>query len=259
MATRDLTWPPDPQPEDDSEDRRRDLPMLLEPLMLAHTALTGDVQQYQEWKSRIRDVKHQRDIEEAPDTESRSILKEVEAWAQMKATGRLGTAFGMGLGLLWTSHLIWYFGTYLGKGWPAALLMLLPLPFAWKVGTRLWERASLAGMRDIGRRATASRRLKALLKGVFRGFGAGFGFSFTLVLSQLLLSWFVNPAPTLAMEIASDTWWALWAGMMGGGFGILLSPLLAQGAPSVERAELEETSRSKLPAETDNGLDPDSM
>jgi hypothetical protein len=253
MATRDLTWPDEPQSGDAPAERRRDLPVWLEPMMWTHTALTGDVKQYRRWRERIQDVKHRQAVERAPDTETRAILRERDAWSQMKTTGKLGASFGMGLGLLWTSHVAWYFAVYLGLGWPAVLLMVLPVPLAWRVGTRLWEDASVGGMRDIGKKPNLKRRFRALVKGLFRGFGAGFGFGFTLVFAQLLLSWFVSPAPTLAMELASDLSWATGCGMVGGTFGMLLAPLLAQGAPSVERAELEAQHRQAL---TEGNEDP---
>lgn len=254
MTTRDLMMPD----ESDAEStRRRELPARIEPMMLAHFALTGDVDQYREWRQRVDDLHHQRAIEEAPDTESRVILEEREAWEQIRTSGKLGASFGMGLAALEISVLVQLFAFY-GMGWLMLLVALLPIPIAWRVGTKLWEEAALAGMRDIGNKPTLKRRLKALFRGLMRGFGAGFGFGFTLVFLQGLLTWFINPAPSLGLELLSDIFHGAGGGLVGGMFGMLLAPLLARGTPSVERAELERAQMGALAGPEEDPFSPES-
>lgn len=245
-----MTWMDAP-----SDPERGDLPVYLEPMMLSHLALTGDVRQYRAWKERVESIEHTRAVEDAPDTLSRSILEEREAWLQMRTTGKLGAAFGLGLGLLWLSTLVPFYAFAHGIGlW--ALVFFLPLPLAWKVGQKLWEDAALAGMRDVGKRPTLRRRIRALARAIVRGFGAGFGFGFTLIFIQALMTWFFSAAPTLVAELASDTLHATIGGTVFGSFGMLLAPLIARGTPSAEMEEsrlLEGRDRPALPPADDEG------
>lgn len=223
----------------DAEPER--LPARLEPMMLAHLAVTGDTKQYRQWRDRIEEVRHHQAIVDAPDTECREILREKEAWLQVRTIGHLGASFGLGLGFMWMSVFLPLFAAQQGLAWWQLLPMFLPIPVAWKVGAGLWEDASLAGMRDVGKRPTMKRRLRALAKSLVRGFGAGFGFGFTLVFLQGLMTYIfgLNPAPTLLAELASDAYVGTIAGAVSGTFGMLLAPMVARGAPSVEEGEPE--------------------
>jgi hypothetical protein len=236
--------------QDTDQEPTSQLPARLEPLMLGHLLVSGDVDQYRRWRDRIEAIEHQRDLDLAPDSESALILEEKEAWIQMKTTGRLGSAFGLALGLLWTSAFLPVFAQRYDLGlW--ALIFLLPLPIAWRLGVRLWEDASLGGMRDVGQRPTLRRRVRALVRGLFRGFGAGFGFGFTLTFMQLLLTAFWNPASSVLAELSSDTLQATFAGISHGIFGMLLAPLVSRGTPSVEEEEyraLEAADAPQLPS-----------
>lgn len=228
--------PPAALPESTQADDRDRLPARVEPMMLAHLAFTGDVKQYRKWRDRIDEVRHQHAIAEAPDTECREILREREAYLQMRTIGSLGAAFGLGLGFMWMSVFLPLFAAQQGLAWWQLLPLFLPIPVAWKVGSKLWEDASLAGMRDVGKRPSVRRRLRALGKSVVRGFGAGFGFGFTLLFLQGLMTYIfgLNPAPTLMAELASDAYVGTIAGAVSGTFGMLLAPMVARGAPSVE-------------------------
>ena len=217
------------------------LPARTEPLMLAHFAVTGDAEQLREWRERVQEIRHQQAIAEAPDTESREVLKEKDAWLQMRTIGQLGPTFGLGLGLMWMSVFLPLFASQHGLAWWQLLPLLLPIPVAWKVGARLWQDASLAGMRDVGPRPTLRRRLKALGRGLIRGFGAGFGFGFTLLSLQSLMTYVfgLNPAPTLLAELIADVQAGIIAGSVSGTFGMLLAPMVARGAPSVEEGDTD--------------------
>lgn len=227
----------------DAGDAER-LPARVEPMMLAHLAVTGDVKQYRQWRDRIEEVRHQHAIADAPDTECRDILREKEAYLQMRTIGSLGAAFGLGLGFMWMSVFLPLFAAQQGLAWWQLLPLFLPIPVAWRVGSKLWEDASLAGMRDVGKRPSVKRRLRALGKSLVRGFGAGFGFGFTLLFLQGIMTYVfgLNPAPTLLQELASDAYVGTIAGAVSGTFGMLLAPMVARGAPSVE----EETSEKAL-------------
>lgn len=235
-----------------SESAPERLPARVEPMMLTHLAVTGDFSQYRKWRHRIEEVRHQHAIADAPDTECREILREKEAWLQMRTIGSLGAAFGLGLGFMWMSVYLPLFAHQQGLAWWQLIPFFLPIPVAWRVGSRLWEDASLAGMRDVGKRPTMRRRLRALAKSLVRGFGAGFGFGFTLLSLQSLMTYVfgLNPAPTLLQELAAGVYAGTVAGAVSGTFGMLLAPMIARGSPSVEDAEqqsertLEPGSRS---------------
>lgn len=232
-----------------SDEKPSNLPVRLEPMMLAHLALTGDGKAYKSWRERVEAIQHQRDVDLAPDSECREILEDRDAWLQMKTTGRLGSAFGMGLALLMMSTFLPIYAVTYQVGL-LALLLLLPLPFAWRLGILLWEDAALGGMKDVGKKPTLKRRMRALGRAILRGFGAGFGFGFTLVFMQLLLTWFITPAPTLMAELAADTLDATRAGTVFGAFGMLLAPLISRGTPAVEEEEarvIEGLDRASLP------------
>ncbi len=211
------------------------LPARLEPMMLTHLALSGDTAQYRQWRDRVEAILHSQAVADAPDTESREILSERQAWLQMRTVGSLGTAFGTGLALMWLSVFLPFFATHFGLAWWQVLPLLLPLPIAWRVGSHLWEDASLAGMRDVGKKPTIKRRLKALFRGLFRGYGAGFGFGFSLLSLQGLVSLLFGLNPSISLiEVLQG---GIMGGAMAGTFGMLLAPMVARGAPSVEDDE----------------------
>lgn len=203
-------------------------------MMLAHLAVSGDPSQFKRWKNRIETILQADAIDAAKDPEIKQLLANKEAWSQMRATGKFGANFGLGLGALWMSVLLPLYAVGHGFGWPAALTFLLPVPVAWKFGRWLWERAALKGMRDLGRRPSLKRRMKTALKSMGRSFGAGFGLGFTLVFLQALITWFMTPAPTLIGELMTDALHGSYAGIASGFFSVLLSPLVGRRAPTKE-------------------------
>jgi hypothetical protein len=221
-------------------------PARLEPMMLAYLTLTGDTEQYARWKDRLEGIRQAEAIERTRDPEERAILANKEAWRQARETGKLGALFGLGLASLWMSFLIPTYALGHGFGWLAALTFLLPVPLAWKVSRRAWERATIRGMRDLGRRPTMRRRMRALGLGLARSFGAGFAFGFALVFLQGLLTWFMTPAPTLMQELWLDLVTGGCAGAVTGGMAMLLGPLV--GRPVPEAADALGPGGAALPA-----------
>lgn len=219
------------------EDERKKparLPGRLEPFMAAHFALTGDAEQYAEWRAKVESIRQTEALAQAEDPESRAILLDREAWHQMRITGKLGTLFGLGLSSFWMAWLLPVYALYHGFGWVAAMTFLLPIPIAWRVGRRLWEKAALAGMKDLGKRPSLRRRVKTAFRSIARSFGAGFGFGFTLVFLQALITYFMTPAPTLIAELMIDGFHATLAGLISGGMGVMLAPLVGRPAPEAE-------------------------
>ena len=228
------TLVPKSPPEDDRP-KPAELPARLEPLMVAHYALTGDSEQYTQWREKIETIRQTEALARAEDPESRAILLERSAWQQMRITGKLGTLFGLGLSSFWMAWLLPVYALWHGFGWMAALTFLLPIPIAWRVGRRLWERAALAGMKDLGKRPNLRRRVKTAFRSVARSFGAGFGFGFTLVFLQALITWFMTPAPTLLEELIVDGFSGTVAGLVSGAMGVMLAPLVGRPAPEADQ------------------------
>lgn len=214
------------------DDAPRPLPAKLEPMMLSHLLVTGDTEQYNLWRDRIETILQADAVEDEPDPEAKAILANKHAWRQMRETGKLGALYGLGIGSLWMTMLIPLYAIEHGFGWLAGLSFLLPVPIAWRTGRRLWERAALAGMKDLGRRPTLRRRMRTMFRSIFRSFSAGFGFGFTLVFLQALITWFMTPAPTLLQELLWDAYHATLAGTVSGTMGMMLAPLIGRSAPS---------------------------
>jgi hypothetical protein len=207
------------------------LPARIEPLMLAHLAMTGDVAQHKEWRERIEAILQMQAIEREQDPEARRLLARTRVWRQMRAVGKAGAVTSTALGAAWMSWLIPLYALDHGFGWPAALMYLLPVPIAWKIGRRLWERAALKGMKDNGSSPSLMKRLGAFRKGLVRSMVAGFGFGFTLVFLQGLISWFMTPAPTLGLELYLDTLVAAVGGVLAAGASTVLTPLVSRPPP----------------------------
>lgn len=218
---------------DDKRESRK-LPAKLEPMMLAHLALTGDQAQQARWRNQLEAIRQADAIAEAPDPETKAILANRDAFRQMRITGKLGATFGLGLGTFWMAWLLPTYAVGHGFGWLAAATFLLPVPIAWKFGRWLWEQASLAGMRDLGTRPSLRKRLNVVFRSMFRAFNAGFGFGFSLVFLTTLITWFMTPAPTLAAELLSDAYHGSVAGLITGFMSMMLAPLVGRGIPSGE-------------------------
>lgn len=210
------------------------LPSSLEPLMLAHLVLTGDSSQQAEWRSRLEAIRQADAVAAAPDPETRAILANKAAWSHMRATGKLGTIFGLGVLTFWMAWLLPTYAVGWGFGWIASLAFLLPVPIAWKFGRKLWEQAALSGMRDLGERPSLKKRMRVAFRSMARSFNAGFGFGFSLVFLQTLITWFFTPAPTLAAELLSDAYHGSVAGLITGLLGMMLAPLVGRSVPTGE-------------------------
>lgn len=216
------------------------IPARLEPMMLTHLLITGDVAQFKRWKAELETIRQTEAVHLERDPFLKRILRRPDAWRRVRHTGKLGAMLGLGLGFVWMSWLIPVYATGHGFGWPAALAYLLPVPLAWRVGRALFERSTLAGMRENRRGASLRRRVSAWLKGAGRSYASGFGFGFTLTFLQGLISWFMTPAPTLGQELMIDLMFGTWCGMLAGGAAVVMTPLVIQPAPVDETSSLPE-------------------
>lgn len=216
---------------DSDADKPAALPARLEPMMLAHYALTGDDQQRRDWQDRIESVRQMEAVEREQDPEAKRLLSRRRVWDRIRAVGKTGAATGLAMGAVWMSWLLPLYAIDHGFGWPAALAYLLPVPIAYKLARRMWERAALSGMRDLGWRPTLARRLSAFPRAAIRSVLAGYSFGFTLVFVQALISWFMTPAPTVALELYADFMYGAVGGLIGATGSLALAPLLAKPAP----------------------------
>ncbi len=224
------------------------LPAVVEPMMLAHLALSGDAKQYNRWRDQIERVRQVEAVDGAADPEAKSLLSSRLAWRQIRETGTIGAIVGLGLSTFWMSWLMKLYAVDNGFGWGVASLFLMPVPVAWYVGRKLWERAALQGMKDHVGRLTLRKRVRGFFRAIGRSFGAGFGFGFTLVFLQALMTWFMTPAPTFGLELLYDFSHATIFGTMFGFMGTMLAPMIGRPAPE-EQAGLPPPG---LPASTED-------
>lgn len=198
-------------------------------MMLAHLALSGDLVQQKEWQSQIETILQTQAIDREPDLEKKRLLARDRVWKNMRRNGRIGAIFNLSLSTGWLSILLPMYAVGHGFGWLAALTFLLPVPIAWKVARRAFERATLNTTKDAGDRSlTLGQKLAILPRASLRTAAAGFAFGATLVFLQGLITWFMTPAPTLIEELLIDGLHALYAGSITGAASMALAPLLAQ-------------------------------
>jgi hypothetical protein len=207
------------------------LPARVEPMMIAHLALTGDVTQHREWKDRVEAILQMQAIEREQDPEMRRLLSRTRVWKQIRAAGKTGAITSMALGTAWMTWLIPVYALDHGFGWLAALSYLLPVPIAWRIGRKLWEKAALQGMKDNGPYPSLLKRMNAVRRGLVRSMVAGFSFGFTLVFLQGLISWFMTPAPTLGLELYLDALIGAMGGVLAAGASTVLTPLVSRPPP----------------------------
>lgn len=218
------------------------IPARLEPMMVTHLVITGDLEQFRRWRDQVETIHQTEAVHHEPDPLLKRILRRPDAWRRIRETGKVGAMISMGPGILWMAWLIPAYALQHGFGWLPALAYLLPVPLAWRTSRALFERSALAGMRDHHRGRSARRRVLAWLRGAMRSYASGFALGFTLTFLQGLISWFMTPAPTLVQELIIDFAVGTWAGMFTGGIGVLLTPLVTRGAPSEEPLALTEHS-----------------
>ena len=213
------------------------LPATIEPMMLGHLLLSGDTAQYARWRRKVERVRQVEAVDRAADPETKSILSSYAAWRQMRETGTLGALVGLGMGSIWMSWLMKVYAVNNGFGWLVSSLFLLPVPIAWYVGRKMWERAALQGMKDHVGKLTVRKRVRGFFRALGRSFGAGFGLGFTLVFLQALMTWWMTPAPTFGLELLWDFTDGVVIGTMSGFMGMMLGPLVGRPAPE-EPAQL---------------------
>ena len=214
------------------------VPARVQPMMLTHLMLTGDLKQFRRWGAQLETIRQTEAIHREPDPFLKRILRRPEVWARVRQTGKLGTMLTLGPGVVWMAWLIPAYAVGHGFGWPAALTYLLPVPLAWRIARTLFEKSAMAGMRDHRAGSSLRRRSLAWLRGAGRSYASGFAFGFTLTFLQGLISWFMTPAPTLGAELVMDFVLATWAGMFTGGTAVMMTPLLTRPAPTEEQLAL---------------------
>ncbi|MBI2375091.1 MAG: hypothetical protein HYV07_13930 [Deltaproteobacteria bacterium] len=202
----------------------------VEPLLFLHLVLTRDVRQHRRWRRRIESVRQTKAVAFERDAVKRRMLASPRVWRRLRRTGRIAATMGMLPALFWMSWLVPMYAVGHGFGWLASLSYLLPVPLAFRLSRRLWERAALGGMRDL--EVAPHRPLMAIRRAFNRSMAAGFGFGFTLVFLQGLVSWFMTPAETILGELAIDFVFGLGGGVIGAITATALTPMVMQPAPS---------------------------
>lgn len=215
-----------------SEKRPKRVSPFIRPLMWLYRVVSGDRAQSREWTDRLEAIDQAAAIDAEPSTEGKALLSDVETYRQIRSTGFVGAMGGMTLGALWMSWLIPLYAYGWGFGW-AAYAYLLPVPFVWRLGRRMWERAALQGMKELGPTPSQQQQLRTLSSGMLRGMGAGASMGFALVFLQGLISWFMTPAPTLGAELLIDVFWGMWGAGVGATLGAVFGPLVGRAAPAV--------------------------
>lgn len=218
----------------DERQGARGLPPHLGALMGAHFLVTGDRAQRRQWLERVEAIEQADWIAATADPLEKQLLAQPAAFRQIRSLGVLGSLYGLGIGSLWMGWLVPLYA--FGHGFGAwTLAFFLPVPLAYALGRRTWERAALSALRDKRRTGRSSA--------LARAFSAGFGFGFVLVFLQTLLTWFMTPAPTLGLELLIDAIHATWGGLISGALSVALAPLLARSPDDAERPALPAPDR----------------
>lgn len=204
------------------------LPWYTAPLMLTHLAVTRDLDQHRAWRERVEGIKMVEALTRVRGHKVRAMLRRPRVWSMVRRSSQVAATTNLAAASPWILWLVPLYAAGHGFGWLAALTFLLPVPIAWMVARRLYEDAAIASLREANleqeRGLTPTRRW---ISGAARSFTAGFGFGFTLLFLQGLISWFMTPAPTLAMELLLDAYLATVAGVFSGGVSMLAAPLIA--------------------------------
>jgi hypothetical protein len=200
-------------------------------MMLTHLMLTGDVAQHREWRRQIEGILQMQAIEETQDPDAKRLLARERVWRRVRMTGKTGALAGMVMASGWMAWLLPMYAIDHGFGWLPSLSYLAPVPVAWKLARRLWERASISSMKELGSFPTPARRMATWPRALIRSASAGFGFGFTLIFLQGLISWFMTPLPTIGAELMADAWLGIVAGLISGGASTLLTPLVSRPPP----------------------------
>jgi hypothetical protein len=158
--------------------------------------------------------------------------------------------WGFLLAAYWTGYLVHGYAVYLGFGWLAAASYLLPMPLAWSLGRELFRSNVASNMAALGPAPTLAQRGRRMAWSTGGCALAGFAAAFTLVFLQGLISWFMTPAPTLALELWYDFIDALKMAVLGGAGTAMLGPLLTVKLPGSSEAlpDGEASDRLQLPS-----------
>jgi len=202
------------------------------PLVYTHLFLTGDLKQHRQWVDRLEKIEQAEAVACESDWKRKGILSRPAAWKKIRMLSKWATNYGLVFAAMWTGWLVWGYAVALQFGWLKAAMYLLPLPLAWSVGRGLFQSNIASSMEALGPSPTLGQRAKETARSTARSFGAGFTAAFTLVFLQGLISWFMTPAPTIALELWLDFVDALQAALYGGVAASLMGPLLCVKLPS---------------------------
>lgn len=214
------------------------LPWYTGWLLMTHLALSRDMAQHRTWKTQVEGLRMMDTLERVDGPRTRAALRRPHVWRKVRRVGAVGASLSLAASAPWMLWLLPAYALGHGFGWLAALSFLLPVPLAWKVGRRLYESATINSMQD----AERSGPLASVLRwsnSTARTFGAGFGFGFTLIFLQGLITWFMTPASSLALELYLDLYLALVGGGLLGMVSTVVSPLVATSGPAALAAAEE--------------------
>ncbi len=214
----------------------RPLPWYVGHLMTAHLLVSRDLTQHRSWRQQIEGLRMLDVLPRVKGHQTRALVRRPRVWRRIQAVSRAGATVNFSASLLW---LIWIIPLYAighGFGWLAALTFLLPVPIAWRVARRLFEDAAIGSIQDAQDTQALAPVLGRWTRSGARTFIAGFGFGFTLLFLQGLLTWFMTPASTIAMELFMDAWYASIAGLLSGGVSVIMTPLVATTGPAALQA-----------------------
>jgi len=200
--------------------------------MYAHLAITGDLSQHKNWSERLEKYEQSNEIEATSDAQRQALLRNDDAWKKIRMASWEGANWTALVGSVGTAWLMYEYAVGWGFGWLAAASFALPMPIAWAVSRKTFQKGAARIMGFLGRKPTTTKRMIGLMEGTAWSAGAGFAFGFTLVFLQGLISWFMTPAPTLWLELYYDVVNALWCGAVAGTLSVGLGPLLCRKAPA---------------------------
>lgn len=208
----------------------------VKPLVWLHRLVSGDRAQHAEWRARLESIEQAAAIDAEPSTEGKALLADRRTYRQIRTTSLVASSGMMSLGAVWMASLIPVY--WLGWGFgPWSLAYLLPVPLAWRLGRKMWDRAALQGMKELGDKPTPQQQLRTLSAGMVRGMAAGAGMGFSLVFLQALISWFMTPAPTLGLELTWDLFHGSMGAAVGAMAGAIFGPLASRPAPGSTLAD----------------------
>ena len=194
----------------------RRLPWYTGLMMWTHLAFSRDLGQHRDWSEQVEGLHMMEALPRIRSQKTRSLVRHPRVWRRISRLSKVGTGVSLAATMPWIVFLLPLYAVGHGFGWLAALTFLLPVPIAWKVGNALYRKAAIGSISDAQERGALFPKLGRYIKSGARTFMAGHGFGFTLVFLQGLITYFMTPAPTLALELFLDFYYASIAGVFSG-------------------------------------------